>query len=151
MFCIYSLAYICSIEIKEMELTEKQLIVLKYLFENTPIIIFNKAVKEYNIQRIYTRLENSVSVEFFDNDKLRASVFVADLFNQFQTQAQEIKSKEINSEMKKIEDSIKFKAKFKRNYYTELGKFNELRDEHRLLNEGFNEFRKIYKKYKNKK
>ena len=134
-----------------MNLTERQIEVLKYIFENTTLCTFNVAIREYNLQRIYTMVENKLSANLFNNDKLRSSVFVADLFNQFQTQAQEIKSKEINSEMKKLEDSIKFKAKFKRNYYTELGKFNELRDEHRLLNEGFNEFRKIYKKYKNKK
>lgn len=131
-----------------MNLTEKQLSVLKYLFKNTPITVFNQSVKQYNIQRIYTRLENNIAVEFFDNDKLRASVFVSELFNLFHTQAQEIKSKEIKYEMNRLELDIKFKARFKRNYFTELRKFNELRDEYRLLNKGFEEFRKLYKKYK---
>ena len=55
---------------------------------------------------------------------------------------------EIKNEMTKLELDIKFKARYKRNYYTELGKFNELRDEYRLLNKSIEQFRKLYKKYK---
>ena len=131
-----------------MNLTERQIEVLKYIFENTTLGTFNIAIREYNLQRIYTMVENKLSVNLFNNDKLRSSVFVADLFNQFQTQSQELRSKEIKNEMTKLELDIKFKARYKRNYYTELGKFNELRDEYRLLNKSIEQFRKLYKKYK---
>ena len=131
-----------------MNLTERQIEVLKYIFENTTLGTFNIAIREYNLQRIYTMVENKLSANLFNNDKLRSSVFVADLFNQFQTQSQELRSKEIKNEMTKLELDIKFKARYKRNYYTELGKFNELRDEYRLLNKSIEQFRKLYKKYK---
>ena len=131
-----------------MNLTERQIEVLKYIFENTTLGTFNVAIREYNLQRIYTMVENKLSANLFNNDKLRSSVFVADLFNQFQTQSQELRSKEIKNEMTKLELDIKFKARYKRNYYTELGKFNELRDEYRLLNKSIEQFRKLYKKYK---
>ena len=131
-----------------MNLTERQREVLKYIFENTTLCTFNVAIREYNLQRIYTMVENKLSANLFNNDKLRSSVFVADLFNQFQTQSQELRSKEIKNEMTKLELDIKFKARYKRNYYTELGKFNELRDEYRLLNKSIEQFRKLYKKYK---
>ena len=131
-----------------MNLTERQIEVLKYIFENTTLGTFNVAIREYNLQRIYTMVENKLSANLFNNDKLRSSVFVADLFNQFQTQSQELRSKEIKNEMTKLELDIKFKARYKRNYYTELGKFNELRDEYRLLNKSIEQFRKLYKNYK---
>ena len=131
-----------------MNLTERQIEVLKYIFENTTLGTFNVAIRECNLQRIYTMVENKLSANLFNNDKLRSSVFVADLFNQFQTQSQELRSKEIKNEMTKLELDIKFKARYKRNYYTELGKFNELRDEYRLLNKSIEQFRKLYKKYK---
>ena len=131
-----------------MNLTERQIEVLKYIFENTTLGTFNVAIREYNLQRIYTMVKNKLSANLFNNDKLRSSVFVADLFNQFQTQSQELRSKEIKNEMIKLELDIKFKARYKRNYYTELGKFNELRDEYRLLNKSIEQLRKLYKKYK---
>lgn len=129
-------------------LNEKQLDVLKYIFQNTSIEVFNYAVKNYNIQRIYTLVENGVSVNFFSNDKLRASVFVAELFNLFQTESQGLRAKEIKTNMDKLERLIKFRTSCKRSYYNELRTFNEFRDEYNLLNVRFSEFRKLYKKYK---
>lgn len=119
-------------------------IMLRDILSRTPLQVFNKCIESYNLHHIYQRQKVYLVNTYFSGNILKCAIAMADLFNQYQTEGQQIRAKELSDKMYWLLKEIRSAKKYRQPHADRVNEYNVMAAEHNQLTEGQKTLGKLY-------
>lgn len=127
-----------------MTIFQKQ--ILNEILLNTSINKFNIAINDFSLQYLYESNTKFIAPKYFGGNQTKTSVFLRELFNDFQTLENETKARKLNYDMIILKKEITLKKRFRKDATNEIKTYNSMVSEFKILNKGIEKLTRIYAK-----